>query len=124
MLELSHLFHIQTPIKGTLKNNTHILELLYNLYPTPAVAGYPVKNTIDEINSNEPFSRGLYSGCFGWFDQSGNGKFDVSIRCALHKKNKLILFSGGGIVKDSDFEKEWLETETKFKHLLSAIIND
>ena len=48
---------------------------------------------IDEIKSNEPFSRGLYSGCFGWFDQSGNGEFDVSIRCALHKKNKLILFN-------------------------------
>jgi len=121
-LELSHLFHIQTPIEGFLKNNIHILELLYNLYPTPAVAGYPVKNTIDKINSNEPFSRGLYSGCFGWFDQNGNGKFDVSIRCALHKKNNLILFSGGGIVKDSNFEKEWLETETKFQHLLSSIL--
>ena len=51
ILELSHLFHIQTPIKGSLKNNIHILELLYNLYPTPAVAGYPVKNTIDETTA-------------------------------------------------------------------------
>ena len=122
ILELAHLVHIQTSINGKLFKKKHILEILYNLYPTPAVAGYPIKKTINKINKNESFSRGWYGGCFGWFDQNGNGKFDVSIRCALGKNNKLIVFSGGGIVKESNLEKEWTETESKFKHLLSSII--
>ena len=121
ILELTHLSHIQTLINGKLKKNIHILELLYYLYPTPAVAGYPVKKTITKINKSEPFSRGWYSGCFGWFDQIGNGKFDVSIRCALSKNKTLILLSGGGIVKKSTLENEWDETKTKFEHLLSSI---
>ena len=122
ILSLSHLAHIQTPISGDLNNKIHILEILYNIYPTPAVAGYPLQNAINEININEPFSRGWYSGCFGWYDQEGNGKFDVSIRCAINKNNKLILFAGGGIIKESNVKKEWVETETKFQHLLSSII--
>ena len=122
ILELTHLYHIQTSFTGKLSKQIHILEILYNLYPTPAVAGYPIKKTINEINKNESFSRGWYSGCFGWFDQNGNGEFDVSIRCAIGENNKLIVFSGGGIVKGSNLEKEWLETESKFKHLLSSII--
>jgi len=31
-------------------------------------------------------------------------------------------FSGGGLVKESNLDNEWNETEVKFKHLLSSII--
>tara|TARA_B100000902_G_C27274671_1_gene898168 strand:- start:1261 stop:1893 length:633 start_codon:yes stop_codon:yes gene_type:complete len=122
ILELKHLLHIQTLIECNIKENKHICEILYKLHPTPAVAGYPVKDVIDIINNNESYSRGWYSGCFGWYDDNGNGKFNVTIRCGLKKQNELILFSGGGLVKESNLDKEWDETEAKFQHLLSSII--
>ena len=122
ILELKHLLHIQTPIECNIKENKHICEILHKLHPTPAVAGYPVKDVIDIINNNESYSRGWYRGCFGWYDNNGNGKFNVTIRCGLKKQNELILFSGGGLVKESNLDKEWDETEAKFQHLLSSII--
>ena len=42
-------------IKGILKKNYHILDLLYHLYPTPAVSGTPQNQALDIITKNEPF---------------------------------------------------------------------
>jgi len=121
ILELEHLYHLNTPIKGTLKKNYHILDLLYHLYPTSAVLGTPQNQALDIITKNEPFDRGWYSGCVGWFDINGNGRFDVSIRSAFQKNNKLYFYAGSGLINNADVEYEWEETETKFQHLLSLI---
>ena len=121
ILELEHLYHLDTSIKGTLKKKFHILDLLHHLYPTPAVLGTPQNKALDIITKNEPFDRGWYSGCIGWFDISGDGRFDVSIRSAFQKNNKLYFYAGSGLINNADVEYEWKETETKFQHLLSLI---
>ena len=118
---LEHIYHLHTPIKGTLKSNTNIIELLFNLHPTPAVLGLPEKECSKIINDNEPFDRGWYSGCIGWFDLKGDGRFDVAIRSGLISENRIYLFSGGGIVQESIENNEWNETESKFQHLLSKL---
>ena len=121
LLELDHLYHLHTPISGTLKDNSHILDLLYELYPTPAVLGYPKESALEVIREHEPFDRGWYGGCVGWFDLDGNGRFDVAIRSALQSNRKLYCYAGGGILEDSKEGQEWDEAELKFQHLLSLI---
>ena len=121
ILELEHLYHLNTPIKGILRKKTHILDLLYHLYPTPAVLGTPSEQALNLIIKNEPFDRGWYSGCIGWFDLNGNGRFDVSIRSAFQKNNKLYFYAGSGLIDNADESYEWEETQTKFQHLLSLI---
>lgn len=121
ILELKHLYHLNTPIKGMMNNKYHILEILYHLYPTPAVLGTPHNKALDLILNNEPFDRGWYGGCIGWFDLKGNGKFDVTIRSGLQRNNKLYLYAGSGLVNGSSKEYEWDETHEKFKHLISLI---
>ena len=121
LLELEHLYHLNTPIRGILRINSHILDLLYYLYPTPAVLGTPEDKALDIIIRNEPFDRGWYSGCVGWFDSRGNGRFDVSIRSAFQKNNKLYSYAGSGLIKNAYEEYEWKETQVKFQHLLSLI---
>ena len=118
---LDHIYHLRTPIKGSLKSNINIIELLFNLYPTPAVLGIPKIPCLKLIEKYEPFDRGWYSGCIGWFDLKGDGRFDVAIRSGLIKENQIHLFAGGGIIKDSKESKEWNETEVKFQHLLSKL---
>ena len=118
---LHHIHHLFTPINGKLKKYIHIIELLYKLYPTSAVLGFPNNHVLNTIKKNEPFDRGWYTGCIGWFDTSGNGRFDVSIRSALINNNNIHLFSGGGIVKGSTEINEWNETELKFKQLISSL---
>jgi len=121
ILELKHLYHLHTPINGTLNSNIHILELLKKLHPTPAVLGTPKKDAMDLSRNIERYNRGWYSGCIGWFDLKGNGRFDVAIRSALKTQNSLYCFAGGGIIKDSNIDDEWNEAELKFQHLLSLL---
>jgi menaquinone-specific isochorismate synthase len=121
VIELEHLYHINTTIKGTLKKKIHILDVLYKLYPTPAVLGTPMNNAMDAIIKNEPFDRGWYGGCVGWFDLKGEGRFDVAIRTALQKNNKLYSYAGSGLINNANENYEWEETQAKFSHLLSLI---
>ena len=121
VIELEHLYHINTTIKGTLKKRIHILDILYKLYPTPAVLGTPMNNAMNAIIKNEPFDRGWYGGCVGWFDLKGEGRFDVAIRTALQKNNKLYSYAGSGLINNANENYEWEETQAKFSHLLSLI---
>ena len=121
ILELEHILHLHTPIKGKLKKDSHILDIVLDLHPTPAILGTPTDKAKKIILDNEPFERGWYSGCIGWFDINGDGRFDVSIRSALQTDNTVFFYAGGGIISDSIEKKEWEETEIKFQHLLSLI---
>ena len=121
ILELKDLCHLSTPITGLLKQNIHILDLLFKLYPTPAVLGLPKQDALDLILKYELIHRGWYGGCIGWFDLKGNGRFDVSIRSALQNKNTVYFYAGGGILEESILDKEWQEAESKFLQLLSAL---
>ena len=104
-----------------LNKNTHILSILNNLYPSPALLGHPNKEALKTIEENESFDRGLYGGAIGLFNIKGEGDFYVTIRSALINKNNIFLFSGGGITEKSDSLKEWEETELKLEHIKSII---
>ena len=114
-LKLGYAHHIKTVVKGNTSN--HILDILKKIYPTPALCGTPTSNAMEIINSLEPFNRGLYGGVLGSYDDKGNGSFYVPIRSALIRNNKIYFYSGGGVIKESEVENEWEETELKLKHL-------
>lgn len=120
-LKLKYAYHLHTKIKGVLNKKTHILSILNNLYPSPALLGHPSKEALKTIEENESFDRGLYGGAIGLFNINGEGDFYVTIRSALINKNNIFLFSGGGITEKSDSLKEWEETELKLEHIKSII---
>ena len=112
--------HIYTKINATSPPKTHIAEILKKLYPTPALCGTPNKKAKNIINIIENFSRGWYGGAIGIIENNGEGNLYVPIRSALIKNNKIYFYSGWGILKESNLEKEWDETNLKLKHLKSA----
>ena len=120
-LKLKYAYHLQTSFSGKLEQNIHIIEVLKNLYPTPALSGYPKDKALNIINKLEPFDRGFYGGAIGMYNNKGEGHFFASIRSALIRNDEIYFFSGGGITKDSEYKKEWEETETKLKHIKSII---
>jgi len=121
MLKLNYAYHLETKITTKNIHNKHILKILKDMYPTPALSGFPIINAIDEIKSLEPFDRGYYAGAVGMYDINGEGSFFASIRSALIRKDKIYYFAGGGITKESQDIKEWEETEIKLKHIKSII---
>lgn len=118
---LRHVLHLHTPITGTLRAPTHVLELVAALHPTPAVGGVPTSAAMSWIAENEAEPRGWYASPVGWFDARGEGDFAVAIRSGVLCNARAYLYAGGGIVRDSDPDAELAETRLKQRALLGAL---
>ncbi len=120
--ELRDVLHLLTPIEGLLAAPHHVLELVEELHPTPAVGGVPTAAALEWIARNEA-PRGWYAGPVGYFDANGDGDFAVALRSCLLYGDQALLFAGAGIVADSDPQLELLETELKRQALLAALLS-
>lgn len=118
---LQSIYHLRTPLRGTLKEDVHILELVERLHPTPAVGGLPREKAVDFIKSHERAERGWYAAPVGWIDAAGNGQFVVALRSGLIAGDKVHLYAGAGIVEGSDPSLEYAETELKLGGMLGAL---
>ncbi len=116
ILSLKHVEHMHSKISTTLTRNEEI-EILEDLHPTPAVGGRPKSKALELIKEIEKDNRALYAAPIGFFN-SNKSEFAVGIRSALINDNQMFLYGGCGIVKDSDPDKEWIETQTKMKNFL------
>jgi menaquinone-specific isochorismate synthase len=113
--------HIFTPITATLASDTHVLDLVESLHPTPAVGGLPPERALATIRETEPFDRGWYAAPVGWVDAAGNGSFAVAIRSAIARDTAVTLFAGVGVVADSDPDREWDEVQLKYRPILDEL---
>lgn len=116
-LSLPHLQHLWTQVSGKALPNTHVLDLLECLHPTPAINGFPAAPARQWLRSHGNHQRGWYSGGVGWLRHDGEGELSVLLRCALLQNGEAHLFAGAGIVADSDPQQEWDETELKLDTL-------
>ncbi|MGB5112113.1 MAG: isochorismate synthase [Mycobacterium sp.] len=117
------LWHLSTPIRGRLRSaDTTALDLALALHPTPAVGGVPTDLAAELITELEG-ERGFYAGAVGWCDARGDGRWVVSIRCAVLDADGLsaLAHAGGGIVAESDPDDEVDETTTKFRTILTGL---
>ncbi len=117
--KLRNIQHLWTPIKAALNENISFLSVLYDLHPTPAVCGSPKETAYEKIHEIENFERGLFTGVIGWFNFNEMADFSVAIRSALIKKSSLYAYAGCGIVKGSNADDEFAETQLKLKPILS-----
>jgi menaquinone-specific isochorismate synthase len=118
---LRHVHHLWTPVSATLDVDSHVLDLVSALHPTPAVCGTPPRAAATWIDAHEPTARGWYASPVGWFDGRGDGTFAVAIRSALLDAREAWLFAGAGIVAGSEPASEYRETSVKLRSMLSAL---
>jgi len=118
--KLSSIQHLSTTITAKLKNGSSFFTILGNIFPTPAVCGFPKQNAKELISQLEDFDRGLYAGLVGWVSPA-SAKLIVAIRSALINKKTIFAYAGCGIVDGSNPANEFAETETKFKTILSVL---
>ena len=113
VLKLRHIQHIRTPIEGTVPSSSNSVEKIVSLlHPTPAVAGSPTEEALNFLREKEVFQRGLYAAPIGII-QKDYAHFAVAIRSSLIYHNKLHVYAGAGIVKNSLGIEEWKETQNK-----------
>lgn len=125
LLRLANVQHLYTPLRGVLRNGHGVLDLVARLHPTPAVGGHPRAEALRAIREREALDRGWYAGPVGWIDRAHGGEFAVAIRSALLRDlpggPEALLFSGCGIMADSDPATEFQESRLKMRVMLGAL---
>lgn len=121
LLPLANVQHLRTAIEAEVGDEVHLLDILQEMHPTPAVGGTPREHAVPRIAALEQIDRGLYSGVVGWFNHLNEGEMIVGIRSALIQGKEARLYAGAGIVEGSTPDKETRETELKLRALLDAL---
>jgi para-aminobenzoate synthetase component 1 len=109
--------HLVSTVSGTLRRGTDALDLLRAGFPGGSITGAPKIRAMEVIESLEPVRRHVYTGAIGYLDWSGDADWSIAIRTALLAKDALHFSAGGGIVADSDPEREYEETLHKVEGL-------
>jgi menaquinone-specific isochorismate synthase len=122
LLTLANIQHLQTLITASMPSDLHLLDILAQLHPTPAVAGFPRQIACEQIQAQEPFERGLYAAPLGWVSPQGEGEFVVGLRSALVDGQHLRLYAGAGIVAGSNPDREVQEIQLKLRALLESLV--
>jgi anthranilate/para-aminobenzoate synthase component I len=89
------------------------LDVLRAMFPSGSVTGAPKVRAMEVIAKLEPARRGLYTGAFGSVAFDGSLRLAMAIRVLTMRGREAHYFAGGGIVADSDPEKELDETRWK-----------
>ena len=104
------LLQVSSEISGALPEGYHseLGSIFKKLLPAGSVSGAPKTKTLQIISEAENYSRGFYTGVFGYYNgltlDSG-----VMIRFIYNDNGKLTFCSGGGITINSKPEAEYNE---------------
>ncbi len=111
--------HIKTDIEARLNSENDLEGLINKMHPTPAVCGLSKDVAKDFILKNENYNRKYYSGFLGELNfcfetnQSLLSDLFVNLRCMEVNNTTAEIYIGCGITKDSNPEKEYIETKNK-----------
>jgi anthranilate/para-aminobenzoate synthase component I len=119
--QYSHVSHIVSNIRGTLKPNVTFKEILKAIFPGGTITGCPKIRCMEIIDELEPVARGPYSGSFGYIGFSDHIDLNIIIRTILLKDGKAYFHVGAGIVADSVPAKEYQETLDKAAAMIDVL---
>jgi len=133
-VKAGNLIHLKTMISAHLKPEMSLKYIIEALHPTPAVCGLPKKAAKQFVEKNENYNREFYTGFLGELNcettiapRSGKRNIEnrayaairkstqlyVNLRCMQLRKQKALIYVGGGITESSNPESEWQETVSK-----------
>ena len=118
-----NLVHLKSFISGELTPDFQANDLIKTLHPTPAVCGLPKEKVIDFILKNEGYNRKYYAGFLGEYNKDNQTDLFVNLRCLEVENDVVNIYVGCGITKDSNPEKEFIETENKSMTMRNVLVS-
>jgi anthranilate/para-aminobenzoate synthase component I len=113
--------HRVATLRAQLRPELSRAELLLCMLPSGSVTGAPKVRAMDLIAELEAERRGLYTGAFGYLAHDGTLELGMAIRTLTVRAGQGHYWAGGGIVADSDPEREVQETLWKAEALLGLL---
>ncbi|MBP6121385.1 MULTISPECIES: aminodeoxychorismate synthase component 1 [Providencia] len=121
-------YHLVSTITATLAPQYSAVDLLKACFPGGSITGAPKIRAMEIIEELEPHRRHGYCGAIGYISFCGNMDTNIAIRTLLTYKKHIFCWAGGGIVADSQADKEYQETFDKLRLILPLLgelnIND
>jgi len=117
----SHVMHLVSLVSGKRKKGLSMFDVLMSFLPAGTLSGAPKIRAMEIIDELENKRRGIYGGAIGYFGFNGNMDMCIAIRTMVIKNDIINIQAGAGIVADSDPIKEYEETISKAKALVTAI---
>ncbi len=117
----SHVMHLVSDVQGTVRSDYKQIQVLRSAFPAGTVSGSPKISAIQILSRLEKIKRRFYAGAVGYLQTNGDLDFCIGIRCALKQDSTWSLQAGGGIVYDSNPDREWEETNEKLGALRAVI---
>jgi isochorismate synthase len=123
IVKAGNLAHLKSFISGELIPDFQANDLIKALHPTPAVCGLPKEQAIDFILKNEGYNRKYYAGFLGEYNKDNQTDLFVNLRCLEVENDVVNIYVGCGITKDSNPEKEFIETENKSMTMRNVLVS-
>lgn len=117
----ANVHHLVSTVTGTLAENRTAVDLLRGCFPGGSITGAPKLRAMQIIEELEPHRRGLYCGAIGYIGFDGNMDTNIAIRTAVYSHDEIRFWAGGGIVADSEMQKEYRETWDKASSMLQLM---
>lgn len=106
----SHVLHLTTTVKATLKPGLDALDVLASAFPAGTVSGAPKVRAAQRIAELEGEARGPYGGALIRLGADGVLDSALILRTVTFAGDRAYLQAGAGVVKASDPTREYLET--------------
>jgi anthranilate synthase component 1 len=116
----AHVHHIVSNISGELRPDVTPIGALRAVFPGGTITGCPKFRCMQIIAELEGTGRGAYTGSVGFLGRDGTMDMNILIRTMTVTGRRVDLRAGGGIVADSDPQRELDETRAKARGLLAA----
>jgi anthranilate/para-aminobenzoate synthase component I len=113
--------HRAATVEATLLPGVTREALLLALLPSGSVTGAPKIRAMEVIRDLEPARRGLYTGAAGFVREDGGLELGMAIRTVTLRNGRGAYRAGGGIVADSDPDREVEETLWKARALIELV---
>lgn len=117
----ANVHHLVSTVTGKLAEGKAALDLLRGCFPGGSITGAPKLRAMEIIEELEPHRRGIYCGAIGYIGFDGNMDTSIAIRTAVYSSHEIRFWAGGGIVADSDMQKEYRETWDKASSMLQLV---
>jgi para-aminobenzoate synthetase component 1 len=116
-----YVHHLVSEVRGRLRPGLGPVDLLRAAFPGGSVTGAPKVRAMEIIAELEPTVRGPYCGALGYIGFDGAMDTNLLIRTFTVARGWIQFPVGGGIVADSDPQREYEETLHKAEGLLRAL---
>lgn len=117
----AHVQHLVSAVAGELAPRLGALDLVQAAFPGGSITGAPKVRAMEIIAELEPTARGPYCGSLGYLGFDGSLDLSILIRTLTASGGWLQFPVGGGIVAQSNPDREYEETWHKAAGMLAAL---